>query len=412
MNKIFCFSTIYLLLLVHSAPFNARRIASSKVNATDAAAQAIDTPCSVNTPILPIVLDKKIKNYHQFINLAARAIYKNDFQTASVHYDSAFSYRKFPYYEDIKTCILVNHKAGMPDKNDANIKMLFKFKQVDTAFLFSELPKRVFNDKNMKLIQALSKQKPTIPKNAKKFQKALREMFIIDQKAHSFEGFNMTDSLEAQKAYKRRDSIDHDNLIKFVNLCKKNGFPTEEKIGIPYDKEHKWAFINSILLLHFIARGDTTDAKTTLDMMKTEFSKGNIHPSIYASSLDNLHGRPVDKQKSDYNFMNTAYAVVNGEIYRPFVFYNDSLMREVNTNRISVGLDSFHTSQKQIICTIIGTKKLKNSPVMAMFQYPSTEELSYGFVKYAFEQAKMNMNTYKINTEKILKECKCEEKTY
>ena len=87
-------------------------------------------------------------------------------------------------------------------------------------------------------------------------------------------------------------------------------------------------------------------------------------------------------------------------------------MRKVNTNRMSVGLDSFPISQKQIICTIIGTKKLKNSPVMVMFQYPSTEELSYGFVKYAFEQAKMNMNTYKINTEKILKECKCEEKTY
>lgn len=38
--------------------------------------------------------------------------------------------------------------------------------------------------------------------------------------------------------------------------------------------------------------------------------------------------------------------------------------------------------------------------------------LDYGFVKYAFDDAKMDMDTYRIRTEKILRECKCSEKTY
>ena len=356
-----------------------------------------------------INLNEKTKKYHQFINRAARAIYANDFLVASSYYDSAFLFKNDPYYNDITNSILVNHKVGCSEKNNANIKMLFELKRIDTAFLFSQLPKRVFNDKNLAYINALSKKYATTKPKVHPLDAPLRAMFIADQKAHGFEGFNMSDPVEATEAFDTRAGIDHENLLHFHKLYKQFGFPTETKTGIKYDKDRDWPEIITVLLLHFAASKDVDDVKLALSIMEPELEKGNLHPAIYAKVCDYIHS---ETKKAEYNFMQTTLCKVKDVFYRPFVFYTDSLMKEVNSNRISIGLDSFHVAQRQAVCQHIGSKNLNNQPMVILSHHIAIDVLDYGFVKYAFDDAKMDMDTYRIRTDKILKECICQEKTY
>ena len=356
-----------------------------------------------------INLDEKSKKYHQFINRAARAIYINDFLVASAFYDSAFLFRKNPYYDDITNSIVVNHKAGCPEKNNANIRMLFELKRVDTAFLFSQLPKRVFNNENIQYINALSKKHASKSQKAHPLEAPLREMYIADQKAHGFEDFNMSNPTEVQAAFENRVNVDHQNLMRFYNLYKKFGFPTEEKMGIMYDKEKRWSNTVGLLLGHFLACDDTNDVKLCLSIIECEFEKSNIHPAVYAGLCEQLHNQT---KQAKYNFMHTMLCEVNGILYRPFVFYSDSLMKEVNTNRIAIGLDSFHVSQRQAVCQYVGVKNLNTRYIAYMTHYLNIASLSYGFVKYACEQAKVDMNSGRIRPEKILSACNCAEKVY
>jgi len=346
--------------------------------------------------------------YFRYINLASRQIYRNDFLKASLSYDSAFLYKKYPFFVDIKNYMLVNSKTCQFQKNDPYLKMLIRDKQVDTAFLFVELPLRVFSDDNLKLINNLQKKYHIGKKSWNKLQQDIHDMFILDQKVRDYQPYDMRDKEINKQVYHRRDSTDAENARRFIQICANIGFPSEEKIGVNYQNNSTWTNTIYILLWHFT--GSELMKNEIISLIEKEFHQGNIHPSLYAS-LCEVYNENAFPPRPDFNFMNSTVNLVNGIPYRPFVHYSDSLMRGVNTNRISIGLDSFHITQKQVICGYFYTAP-EGRTMIRMANYPKIEEYPYGMVKYSFEQANEDMNKYIINKEKILTEGKCEEKCY
>lgn len=369
-------------------------------------------PESMPDKLSPILRNEapvdSLMQYFRYINQAGRQIYRNNFLQASLCYDSAFLYNKHPFYVDVKNDILVNSKCGRFDRNTACIRLLMKDKQIDTAYLFAELPLRVFSDGNLKNIYNLQKKYHAGKKKWSKLQQDIHEMFTLDQNVRDYQPYNMRDKEINKQVYNRRDSTDTENARRFIQICTNFGFPSEEKIGVYYQNDLTWTNAIYILLWHFT--GSKPMKKDIITLIAKEFHKGNIHPSLYAS-LCEVYNQNVDSLQPDFNFMNTTVYLINGVAYRPFVYYSDSLMRQVNTNRISIGLDSFHITQKQVICGYF-YKAPEGHIMIRMSNYPKIEAYPYGLVKYTFEQENEDMDSYKINTEKILLEGKCEEKCY
>ncbi len=364
---------------------------------------------SVDTNLVP--LPRELAAYYKFTNLAARAIYDNNFSAASVHYDSAFIYKHYPFYEDLKKYILVNFKSGLFDKNEQALFHLIHNKKIDTAQLFTVLPKRVFDDKNLKLISKFVKERNKAKPTESVLLKSLKEIFVSDQSVRDYEKFKEKSVAIRNAIYASRDSVDAVNFIRFEKLYTQYGFPDEESVGVIFDDEHQWASVIHVLLLHFKKTREEETAKKVVAIIKAALYAGELHTSICSSLLEDNNVRPQDPT-NEYYFLSTTINLVMGEVYRPFVFYTDSLIKEVNTNRIAIGLDSFHITQKQVVCQFIGAKSNDARGFISMVPYASIHDLPPGLVKMSCDEANVDYHSYKINTAKILANCRCEEKVY
>lgn len=341
-----------------------------------------------------------LMQYFRYVNLAGRQIYRNDFLKASLSYDSAFLYKKQPFYVDLKNHILVNSKCGRFDRNTRSILLLMKDKQIDSAFLFAELPVRVFSPENLQQIYKLQKQYHAAKKKFTPYQQAIHDMFVFERAARDL-------SLYEPDNPEKPGSKDLENAKRFVKLYKESGFPSEEKTGVVYKNNMLWSEAVHLLLWSFIR---TKEKETIMDILKKECKAGRLHPALYAS-LCSIYNENTNARVPDYDFMSTTVVLLKKEAYRPLVIYSDSLMQLVNTNRISIGLDSFHTTQKQVICQRF-YKLPVGTQIIPMTHYSNMDAMPYGLVKAAFDKENMEMNDYKINVERILSEGKCQEKCY
>lgn len=363
----------------------------------------------------PLVkLDPQLTQYYHHINQAARAIYINDFRAAATCYDSAFLFKKYPFFVDLKNYIIVNSKCAAYEKNEPVIQMLFAAKKCDTATLFQAIPRRVFSAENLSLINKLQAKYLWEKQPENKCQKNIRELYEIDQALLlDFGGFNMLDRECAKEYYAKQDSVGHDNCLRFMAFCKTYGFPSEEDLGIFTAQNDARSNMVYMLLWNIASSKNLADRDAVLPIIIQAVQDGNLHPSRAGCLFDLLWHNTKVKDPA-YNFLNTTIELLQGDAYRPFVFFNDSLMREVNTNRVSIGLDSFHIVQKQVVCQYFGAKKTAaGDNFLGMAHYSNISAgAPLGFVKMAFQQANIEISTYKINTEKILGQCNCLEKVY
>ncbi|MEO6760120.1 MAG: hypothetical protein ABIO24_11755, partial [Saprospiraceae bacterium] len=288
--------------------------------------------------VLPEDLPLSWERYYHFVNRAARAVYKNDFFAASAEYDSAFLYKLIPDYIDLKNYITVNSKCCLPDKNNGPIRTLMVVKKVDSTLLFADLPKRIFSSYNLYFINQLQqkfyREKPvennlqsTCRQLVRQYDLALNTEFTVGQSA---------------KGYQKRDSLLRENVALFLHLYNNGGFPTEEKLGIFYAKNETWAEKMDLVFQQLLRSDESAMIRT---IFHYQLQKGHLPPSRYASLMDYVNANSKKPEK-DLNFMNTTVMLVNSDAYRPFVYYSDSLMQLVNTNRLSIGLDSFQVVQK------------------------------------------------------------------
>lgn len=367
-----------------------------------------------NTQITPErvrLQDSLSIKYFNNINLALREIYKNDFEKAGEYYKKAFFYKKSPFYCDIKNAILVNCKTGNYKDNNALLKILLQDKGVDTSALFHVLPRRIFDQDNINHINKIKKLKKVNKINTE-LQKQLNEIFNIDQEVRAYDQIakslpEFRDSVR-NRVYFKRDSVDEVNVIKFANICNKYGYPGEDKIGVFKEGHYEWSNAIYILMLHF---RNSNLKNEILEISRKAMEDGTLHPSLYANLMESFY-HDNKSLVGAYNYMNTTMLKSGEQYFRPIVYYSDSLMIVVNTNRISIGLDSFHIAQKLAVCSDLCPKMRGTKDMIAMTSYPSYSEYSLGFIKYALEQEKVDINLYLLNINKMLDACDCQKKAY
>lgn len=358
-------------------------------------------------------LDSNLSTYFKYANLAARDLYANDFITASCDYETAFKHKVNPFYTDVKNAILANIKSGSTAKNLPLLNKLMVEKHMDTAQLFIDLPLRIFDPNNRNYILQLQTKTAAKNKTQSKLAAGLSRIYLQEQQLleADIRGVELNpfarDSLQKAKAKQHTQ-----NVLEFLQLCKEKGFPTEERVGVYYEQGTSWAEVLYALCSAFML----TDQKEKLfELLETACRTGDLHPSQYASLMDRAFQNSGRRIK-ELNFMNTPVVLCNGKAYRPFIYYSDSLMREVNTNRVSIGLDSFHIVQKQVACVYLYQKyhaaKMEGKRIIRMEGYASMDAMDFGFVKWAFEQEKQDITKYELNVKRILDECNCAEKVY
>jgi hypothetical protein len=362
-----------------------------------------------------------LKQYFQHVNLANRAIYNNQFAVAAAQYDSAFLQKSIPFFTELKNAILVNGKLGKFRENDHLLRILMLKKQMDTAQLFSVIPLYMLDAENKSLVHSLQKQVLTLQKRAIPWANELRVMFDHNQEMlYAFDTLLLVGDPAGRKALStqlnnRKDSADQAQIVRFIQLCKQHGFPTEEKTGVFYEAESEWSGVLLLLFQNFVHFKNIKHRKPLLRIFDQALYDGHLHPSLYATLMDYANeqrDRKLEGPDKANHFMNVTIHTVNGTVCRPFVHYSDELMQEVNTNRNAIGLDSFHISQRQAVCASYFSQKKHGVKMIPMSPYPQIHQLPAGFVKWALDKEGKTMAMFEINVGKIVQECQCEPKLY
>ena len=355
-------------------------------------------------------LPSELGKYYQYINLASRAIYRNDFELASALYDTAFMHKEYPFYVDLANYIRVNTQCKRWDKNETALYRMIKEKHIDTISLFTHLPVWIFDEENLKTIRKAARQGSTSKPYSSKVGKHLREVWVSDQEVREYDKIPSKSREEIKALYVRRDSVDSINVIRFKSLVHTYGFPDEETLGADYHDSLSWNTVLQVLLLHFLQREDAAKRLELVSIIRDAVRDGKWNTSLAASLLDRLNIITGEPMRPGQNFMYTSVYLVLDELYRPFVFYSDSLMRVTNLNRIAIGLDSFHVVQRQAVCQYLGSKGHKKGDIIVMQPWAEYIQSPPGLVKRSAEEANVDATSFKINTQKILDECRCEEK--
>ncbi len=349
--------------------------------------------------------------YFKNINLASRAIYDSDFAGASAHYDEAFKFKAAPFYLDLKNAVIINSKCGFYTKNNALLKIMLQQKNVNVSKLFDEFPVYLLDPGNLETIRNVQTQ-PSKSGFDPILYKAVLQLF---EEGQTIGGFEQLEQIRDEKersrllkqAYQARDSLNNVNALKFINLVKKSGFPNEERVGYFVGESNIWTIVE-ILITGWLRH--EVYGPQILDLLETEFKAGHIPANVYGNCLEYAYDNWGKKRNPAHNVMNATIIHVGMDYYRPFVFYSDSLMNLVNTNRLAIGLDSFHIAQKQLVCT----KFCPNNPghMIAIIPHYKYVNIPFGFVKNAFKEAGIEMESYRIDVRRITEECRCGEKGY
>jgi len=354
---------------------------------------------------------EKAMAYFKHINLASRAIYDNDFVSASGHYDDAFNLKAAPFFLDLKNAVIVNSKCGFYAKNNALLKIILQQKKITGSQLFDEIPQYLFDAGNLETIRNLVVQQPKSSFDPL-LHKAVLQLFNEGQAIGGFDQIEFIPdekerNLLLKQAYQARDSLSDVSALKFINLVKKSGFPNEDRVGFFMGEYDIW-FILEILIHGWL--WNKPYSQEVLALVETEFKAGHIPANFYGNCLEYAYDNWGKNRNVAHNVMNATIIHSGTAYYRPFVFYSDSLMNLVNSNRLAIGLDSFHIAQKQLVCTKFCPNNIGH--ILSIIHHYKYVNIPYGFVKNAFKEAGMEMETYRIDIRRITDECRCGEKGY
>ena len=362
-----------------------------------------------------------LNRYFRHVNLANRAVYNNQFTAASAQYDSAFLQKPIPFFTELKNAILVNGKMGKFRENDDLLRKLMLEKQIDTMQLFSMIPQYMLDTKNRSLVRDWQKKVLGLQQKPNPWTNELRLMFDYNQEMlYAFDTLMLIDDPAERRAFStllnnRKDSADQAQIVRFVQLYKQHGFPTEEKTGVFFAPESEWSGVLLLLFQNFVHFKNIKQRTSLFRIFDEALYDGHFHPSLYATLMDYANEQRdrklVGPDKAN-NFMNVTIHTVNGKVCRPFVHYSNELMQDVNTNRVAIGLDSFHVSHRQAVCGQYYPQKMLGKKMIPMCAYPQIHQLPAGFVQYALDKEGLSMAMFEINIGKILQECQCEPKLY
>lgn len=353
---------------------------------------------------------QNFKAYFHYVNLSNRSIYNGDLSNAAFYLDSAFSNLKTPYFKDLQRMVILNWKLNKSDKNIDLLNYIIKAKHIDTAQLRLLFPKEIINNFKTKL-------KPNrLTANMQDFRYQLEWVFKTDQEIKGYydDKILKIDNNTTKAKKDKQELLELANANKFFNLIRKYGYPTEDNLSyfisniedVANIKSIELSSVMDILLRNYLGTKFKVDA---LRVLESAMANHLIHPAIYAHLKDHYNENIKSKMFNWGNqYLIPSVIIIDKAYYRPFVYYSKGLLDSVNNNRITIGLDSLHIEQHQIVSQRICSDSLKYNK-MGIPSYAFIDQYHLGFVKWAVEKEGKTMSDFLINIGKIKKECKCEE---
>jgi len=370
---------------------------------------------------LPIPKDKALgketkqdfMTYYHYVNLSNRSIYTGDLASAALYLDSAFKNIKIPYFKDLKKLIILNWKLNRSDKNTDLLKLIVKTKRIDTSELKRLFPKEITSDFKTQISPI--KLSPQM----KEFKYQLERVYQTDQEIKGYYAGKIinTDKDILKVKREKQEMLELANANKFINLIRKYGFPTENNLGyfINDISDHmnikgvELSYVIDILLRNYLGTKFKEDALRILENAMTNHA---IHPINYARLKDHYNENIKSTMFNwGIQYIVPSVIMIDNAFYRPFVYYSKGLLDSVNNNRISIGLDSLHIEQHQIVSQRICSDSIKYI-TMSIPTYAFINEYRLGIVKWAVEKEGRLMSDFRISTNKILKECNCKAMLY
>ena len=311
--------------------------------------------------------------YNQIVNQATRAYFHKDYTESSEAFTRAFETVEIPFASDLVNCFHANRLGGFDEKNESILLMLFKKFSLSIPQLIEFLPAEYLTKSQFEFLQL---NKNTLTSN---INHGLRENFkdLINDRSH-YENNVLAD--------------------KFIKLCSINGFPDEDNCGLFL--EYQKTIWQSVILIY--QHGLKSDRRMDmLELIHRAFQDGKIPSLIYGSILDYDH-----HNNQDYN-MNSLYLAstisqVDGGWFKPFIYYEDDIINNIESNRNLIGMDSIHIVQNYIICN----KLCPDSPSFYTAGH-HVEDFPRFFVEEAFLVEGLDLEEYRIIVDDYKSDCSC-----
>lgn len=260
--------------------------------------------------------------YHENINNAELLLYNNNIQGAFESYTKAFDFLT-PTTQDLVNAAVVaslNKKKLYTEgwltqafSRNLNIKVVTK-NRILTRFLGKKRIREIYDKADRSKINI-------------GLRKSIDSLITVDQNNRSGKGV-------------QDKSIDTQNALFLLNLIKRNGFPTEERIG--------YGSSIDLLFMHNLSFWLSSD---NYKILKAELYNGNITPELFALMKDRMQLFKTNFKERAY-YLPYNYLGNNSRIKKRFSvipidnYVDEQLISEIDNKRRKVALNTVKDSQK------------------------------------------------------------------
>ena len=344
--------------------------------------------------------------YHRLVNEAKQKMLEKDYSNAAHLFKSAFSQTEKIYFYDLKNYVISCRKSGFDEQR--LIGKLFKYCDYDTTRLYAQIPKILFQTYDGIAYDFKDRSDNEEQINIE-YKNQLNRMYLSSsvyirdllEKIQSESPLIKSEKLE-------KDYVDSLNLLHFKGLIKDYGFPHEDEVGFMInDSLNLYDMLINFLMNY---KNDPLAMSYFDSLMMSE----KVYPQLYANLFDSR------KSNEDYSFSLEPYFIASTinisdkRIWKPFVYFSDSILKEVDNHRAVIGMDAFHVQQKQVLCGYLCAKAdTTNQKFIQLNPLHSIPIVPYGMVKSSFDMDEtLDYKDYIIDVEAAINECDCEALKY
>lgn len=268
-------------------------------------------------------------NYYNNLSIAQSALERGCYSSAVVFFKEAFECKTHPYFDDIESCIDVCNLTNACDESLISLM----------ALLLSEKSVRVKRDTLANLVL----QRDTTRSEYGRF---LDSLLLIDQSCRPRKG------VYSDKELQFRDSVDVAIWSCLSDFFTSEGYPSEEIIGMRLVAGDLWDGV-TLLLRHAI---QSDNGQEVVDHLNKWLDGETLPNTIYATLMDIVADNLKDER---YRHCHTYMTIIGGRRFRPLLDYSEKTIRSINHNRLAIGMDSLHVTQKQFLHQTYCREKLR-----------------------------------------------------
>jgi len=331
-----------------------------------------------------------LETYYNNIDLAESSIFNENWDSAAVYYELAFTMSSDPFTTDVinyLNVLILSEEEKKDNKMYYWVDYLLNKRGVGWHFV----------EKWIHCDSLLSKFKENctsgrMGKNQKSLNDSIFYQIFLDDQSIRPSG------IRSSKDKFAIDSMDQINWNRFNKFIDDFGFPSERNLSYTIDDKQVWMIV-SLLLRHFIQRGY---GEEVIHILNKEFSEFIIPRNIIASVYDLEYSMSRGK-KEEYNLVTTYLVFVEDSVYKPLIDYSYENIQRINKRRGSVFLPNLDVSIQKVVCSSMCKdgiiKKFIIEPYVSFDELPG--------ILFAAEDQKAFLKERKIDFNNFNDGCPC-----